>query len=49
MFWFISGVIILTYLANKFGRLNKLGAVDQFIMVQNNIQFWSASAIPQGD
>ena len=32
---FVIGVIILTFLANTFGRLNKLSAVDQFIMVRN--------------
>ena len=32
--------MILTYLANTFGRLNKLSAVDQFIMVKNYYSSW---------
>lgn len=32
------GVVILTFLANRFGRLNKLSAVDQFIMSYGGIR-----------
>lgn len=32
------GVMILTYLANTFGRMNKLSAVDQFIMSYGGIR-----------
>ena len=31
------GVVLLTFLANL-GRINKLSAVDQFIMVLDNIE-----------
>ncbi|XP_032229676.1 Na(+)/H(+) exchanger beta isoform X2 [Nematostella vectensis] len=32
------GVVFLTYLANRFGRLNKLSGVDQFIMCYGGIR-----------
>ncbi|KAL9989088.1 hypothetical protein ACROYT_G003597 [Oculina patagonica] len=32
------GVVILTFFANRFGRLNKLSAVDQFIMSYGGIR-----------
>lgn len=32
------GVVLLTWLANKFGRLNELGKVDQFIMAYGGIR-----------
>jgi len=48
IFCFISGVVILTFFANK-NRLNKLSAVDQFIMVLIDFSFsaWIACFFAQ--
>jgi len=43
IFYFVLGVVILTFFANK-NRLNKLSAVDQFIMVRTD--FSCSACIP---